>query len=122
MKHNPESRPVTTGRVVIIDGDATNAEMLHTFFRLMELDPVIVEPDERAAATASRLAPAVVIVDLDLAVPPPLEIARQIRRLAPVTRIVLITSGTFLATEFPLTRKPRNLFEDFLELMEVVLG
>ena len=94
MKHKADSPPVTTGPVVIVERSADTAEMLHTFFRLMELAPVILSlPRDLSGLpdTIRRLHPAAVIVGL---APPDLrllEVAHDLRAHHPTLPIVLLT-------------------------------
>ncbi|MCU1347135.1 MAG: hypothetical protein JWO56_165, partial [Acidobacteria bacterium] len=96
LKYEAEAPPIATGPVVIVEGSAATAEMLHTFFRVMELEPVILAPSRgvfddlasdaagRVADTATsvcRLAPAAVIIDCARAPLRTLDLARELRRL-----------------------------------------
>jgi two-component system OmpR family response regulator len=123
MKHSPEPRSFTTRRIAIVEGDLSAAEMLHTFFRLMELEPSLVSPDSDAVPTISRLRPDVVLLDLDLPDLQALELARQIRTQLPAVPIIFATDeDPFLDVGDPVIRKPHDRFEDLLRLFELVLA
>jgi DNA-binding response OmpR family regulator len=110
----------TTRRVALVEGDREAAEMLHTFFSLMELECSLVRPDSNAVPTLRRLAPDVVILDLDLPDLRALDIARELR---PVPTILLTSfEPELLPVEGPVMRKPRDRFEDLLQLFELVLA
>src|SRR5687767_12813906 len=109
----------TTRRVALVEGDREAAEMLHMFFRLMELECSLVAPDSDAGPTVRRLDPDVVILDLDLPDLRSLEIAREIR-----TPIIFVTDDdpALTAVDAPVIRKPRDRFEELLRLFEMVLA
>ena len=120
MEHNAEPL-LFTNRIAIVESDRSIAEMLHTFFRLMELEPALVPADERAVSTLCRMAPAVAVIDLDLPDLRALEIARELRAAVPRVGIVFITLRDLVIDGETVTRKPGNRFEDLLQLMEIVL-
>ena len=93
--------------------------MLHMFFRLMELECSLVKPDSQAVATLRRLAPDVLILDLDLPDLRALEIARALSR----TPTILLTDcdPQLVPFDVPIMRKPRGRFEELLRLFELVL-
>lgn len=93
--------------------------MLHTFFRLMELECSLLDPGPTAAATVRRLDPDVVILDLDLPDLRALDIAREIR--APVI-FVTDDDPALTGVDAPVIRKPRDQFEELLKLFEMVLA
>jgi DNA-binding response OmpR family regulator len=111
MKDSPQPEIFTIRRIAIIEGDRHAAEMLHTFFRLMELEPSLIEPDPAALPTLRRLRPDILLLDLDLPDLRALDIAREIG--FPVRIIYLSARGG----GFP---KPSS-FEDLLTLFEHVL-
>ena len=121
MKHTPESELYSTRRVAIAEGDPAAAEMLHTFFRLMELDASLVDPSDDPLATIRRLAPDVVILDLDCPELHAVEIAEELRgRIG----VILETAGELPASApegVSVIRKPQPQFEELLRLMELVL-
>jgi CheY-like chemotaxis protein len=123
IKHIPELDLFTTRRVVVVEGDREAAEMLHTFFRLMELECSLVAPDSEAASTVRRLRPNVVILDLDLPDLRALEIARDLRqpRLPPPIIFVTEREPLHIPLDAPAIQKPRDRFEDLLALFELVL-
>jgi CheY-like chemotaxis protein len=123
-KHSPELELFTTRRVAVVDGDRDAAEMLHTFFRLMELDCSLVPPDPDPVSTIRRLQPDVLIVDLDLPDLRALDIAREIRVNTPRMPIIFLTDDpdATLAFDAPLMRKPHDRFEELLRLFELVLA
>lgn len=93
--------------------------MLHTFFRLMELECSLLDSSPAAVATIRRLDPDVVILDLDLPHLRALEIAREIR-----TPVIFVTDAdpALAAVDAPVIRKPRDRFEELLRLFEMVLA
>ena len=110
----------STRRVALVEGDHEAAVMLHTFFRLMELECTIVQPDGDVVPTLRRLDPDVVILDLDLPDLRALDIARQLRTLP----IILLTARDprLLPIDAPVMRKPHDVFEELLRLFELVLA
>ena len=120
MKHSPELELFTTRRVAVVEGSREAAEMLHMFFRLMELECSLIKPDEQAISNIRRFDPDVVILDLDLPNLRALELARGLRGLT----ILFVTDAdrARTAVDAPVLRKPRNAFEEFLRLFEVVLA
>ncbi|HYK00626.1 MAG TPA: response regulator [Thermoanaerobaculia bacterium] len=123
-EHSPELEMFTTRRVAVVEGDRRAAEMLHTFFRLMELDCTLVAPDFQAVATIRRLAPDVLILDLDLADLRALEIARESRRTRPDLPLIFLTDSTpiMIPIDAPVLPKPHDRFEELLRLLEIVLA
>lgn len=97
--------------------------MLHTFFRLMELDCSLVAPDFQAVPTVRRLRPDVLLLDLDLPDLRALEIAREIRHARPTAPIIFMTEShpEMVPFDAPILRKPRDRFEELLRLFELVL-
>jgi CheY-like chemotaxis protein len=93
--------------------------MLHTFFCVMELECALVRPDGNVIPTLRRLAPDVLILDLDLPDLRALEIARELRSIP----TILLTScdPQLLPIDVPVMRKPRDRFEELLRLFEMVL-
>lgn len=106
--------------MALVEGDRRAAEMLHTFFRLMELECSIVGPDRDAISNLRRLAPDVVILDLDLPDLRALDIARELRAVP----IILLTSRDpqLVPVDAPVMRKPGDAFEELLRLLELVLA
>ena len=132
MKHKAEALPVTTGPpagpVVIVDRSADTAEMLHMFFRLMELEPRILPLPRELPASCGVLAdtivgfgPAAVIVGLAAPALPLLELARELRRRQPALPVVLLTDAE-PPEGFVSARVPHGDFEELLAVMEAVLG
>jgi CheY-like chemotaxis protein len=119
-KHSPASEWFTTCRVALVEGDCEAAEMLHMFFSVMELECSLVRPDAHAVSNLRRLAPDVVILDLDLPDLRALEIARELRDIP----TILLTSlePELLPIDAPVMRKPRDRFEELLRLFELVLA
>lgn len=119
-KHSPALELFTTRRVALVEGDRETAEMLHTFFRVMELECSLIRPDSNAVPTVRRLAPDVLILDLDLPDLRALEIARELRTIP----TILLTSlePQLLPLNVPVMRKPRGRFEELLRLFEMVLA
>ena len=97
--------------------------MLHTFFRLMELECSVVQPTIDAVPTLRRLDADVVILDLDLPDLRALDIAREIRANAPRLPIIFLTAAApeLMAFDAPVMVTPRN-FEELLRLFELVLA
>lgn len=114
----------TTRRVALVEGNREAAEMLHTFFRLMELECSLVPSDSRAVPTLRRVHADVVILDLDLPNLRALEIARETRALQPAVPIIFLTDGEpeLVAFDAPVMRKPHDRFEELLRLFEIVLA
>jgi len=114
----------TTRCVAVVEGNRGAAEMLHTFFRLMELDCCLIRPDNDAVPTFRRLGPDVLIVDFDLPDLRALEIAREVRRLRPGFPIIFLTdlAPQRIAFDAPLLPKPHDRFEELLRLFEIVLA
>ena len=96
--------------------------MLHTFFRLMELDCSLVQPTIGAVPTLRRLDADVVILDLDLPDLRALDIARGIRAASPRQPIIFLTAAPpeLVPFDAPVLATPRT-FEELLRLFEVVL-
>jgi DNA-binding response OmpR family regulator len=96
--------------------------MLHTFFRLMELEASVVEPDANAAATIRRLQPDAVLLDADLPNLRAVEIALDVRRACSSASIIFLTAHDSAPAlgDLPLLAKPQR-FEELLAVMEVVL-
>lgn len=110
----------TTRRVALVVGDREAAEMLHMFFRLMELECSLVRPDAEAIPTLRRLDPDVVILDLDLPDLRALDIARELRAFP----IILLTARDpqLVPIDAPVMATPEGSFEDLLTLFELVLA
>lgn len=107
MQDSPASEIFTTRRIAIVEGDRPTAEMLHTFFRLMDLEPSLIDPGPAAVPTIRRLQPHVLLLDLELPDLRALDIANQLDAVVP---IIYLSAGD----------KPRG-FEDLLSLFERVL-
>lgn len=124
LKHSPELEVFTTRQVVVVDGDRGAAEMLHTFFRLMELDCSLVAPESDVVATIRRQRPDILILDLDLPDLRALEIASAVRLTVHDLPIIFLTDREpeLLPVEGPVMRKPRDRFEELLRLFELVLA
>lgn len=110
----------STRRVALVEGDRDTAEMLHMFFRLMELECSLVRPDTDVVPTLRRLDPHVLILDLDLPDLRALDIARELRTLP----IILLTAHDpqLWPIDAQVMRKPHGAFEELLRLFEVVLA
>jgi FixJ family two-component response regulator len=121
VKHSPELEMFSTRRVVLVEGDRDAAEMLHMFFRLMELECSLVPPDLDPVATVRRLHPDILIVDLDLPDLRALDIAREIRTTRPAIPIIFLTQYEPFPLGDPVLPKPGDCFEEMLHLFEVVL-
>lgn len=119
IKHSPEPETFKTRRVAVIDGDRAAAEMLHMFFRLMELECSLITPGPDAVPTVRRLDPDVLILDFDLPDLRALDIAREIR-----TPVIFVTDDdpALVGLAAPCVRKPHDTFEELLALLEVVLA
>ena len=123
-EHSPLLELFTTRRVAVVEGDRRSAEMLHTFFRLMELDCTLVPPDFDAVPTLRRLHPDVLLLDLDLPDLRALEIARETRAFRPDLPLIFLTDGEpeLIPFDAPVLRKPHDRFEELLRLLEIVLA
>jgi DNA-binding response OmpR family regulator len=111
-----------TRRVALVEGDREAAEMLHMFFRLMELECSLVRPDCDTVPTVRRLRPDILIVDLDLPDLRALDIAREIRVAIPSLPIIFLTDAEPFPLADPVLRNPHDCFEELLHLFEVVLA
>jgi len=107
MQNSPGPQLFTTRRIAIVEGDRQTAEMLHTFFGLMDLEPSLIEPGPAALPTLRRLRPDILLVDLDHPDLRALDLAREIDPAIPII---------YLSAD----RKPRT-FDDLLGLFEKVL-
>src|SRR5688500_13040887 len=112
----------TTRRVAVVEGDRAAAEMLHMFFRLMELECSLVDHGSSAVPALRRLRPNVLILDLDLPQSRALEIARELRAFLPALPVIYLTDLEPPAGLTPVMAKPHGRFEDLLRLFEVVLA
>ncbi len=123
LEHSPELELFTTRRVAVVEGNRIAAEMLHTFFRLMELDCSLVSPDSTAVATLRRLDPDVLILDLDLPDLRALDIAREIALTRPRLPIIFMSEDAHAQhANAPVLPKPHDSFEELLRLLEAVLA
>lgn len=122
-EHSPELEIFTTRRVAVVEGDRRAAEMLHTFFRLMELDCTLIRPDFQAVSTVRRLQPDVLILDLDLPDLRALDIARETRRFRTELPLIFLTDDPpqMIPFDAPVLPKPHDRFEELLRLLEIVL-
>lgn len=118
MQHSADS-PLFTTRIAVVESDRSTAEMLHTFFRLMEFEIALVDADFSALDTIRRAAPAVVLLDLDLPDLRALELAREIGDDYAV--IFMTGCGATAPNGAPVVPKPGPKFEELLSLLEVVL-
>lgn len=123
MKDSPGTEIFTTRRVAVVEGNTESAEMLHTFFRLMDLEPSVIAPDSNAVTTISRLRSDIVLLDADLPRLRAVEIAVELRRLVPRVVIVYMTGGEAAAVPPGelFVRKPGR-YEDLLAVMELLLS
>jgi DNA-binding NtrC family response regulator len=122
MQHSADS-PLFTTRIAVVAGDRSNAEMLHMFFRLMDFEIALAEPDCSAVDTIRGVAPAVVLIDLDLPNLRALELASEIRSACEGIAIIFMTSGdgSSAPPDAIVVPKPARRFEEMLSLFEVVL-
>lgn len=114
----------STRRVAVVVDDRTAAEMLHTFFRLMELECALISHGSEAVPTLRRFEPDVLILDLDLPDLRALDIAFAIRAVLPTLPIIFLSQSRDAAAPFdaPVVAMPtRGRFEEMLRLFEVVL-
>ena len=126
VKSSPPVELFSTRRVALVEGDHRAAEMLHTFFRLMELECCVVHPGADAVPTLRRLDPDVVILDLDLPDLRALDIAREFRR-RPIILLTtrdpqLVPIDAQVMRKPPVWQKPERQFEELLRLFELVLA
>ena len=125
-EHSSDVELFSTRHVAVVEQDRAAAEMLHTFFRLMELDCSLVPADSGAVDTVRRLQPDVLILDLDVPDLRALEIARAIRLHRPRLPILFLTDENDpepipFFDDAPVLPKPHDRFEDLLALLEAVL-
>lgn len=120
MQHSADP-PLFTTRIAVVESDRATAEMLHTFFRLMEFEIALVEPDFDAVDTICRAAPAVVLLDLDLPDLRALDLAREIAERCAGVEVIFTTARGVSAPGCMVVPKPGRKFEELLELLEVVL-
>lgn len=123
-KLSPGLEMFSTRRVAVVEGDRAAAEMLHMFFRLMELECRLISHGSEAVSTLSRFDPDILILDLDLPDLRALDIAFDIRTTHPGLPIIFLTDEHPLATpdfDAPVVAKPHGRFEEMLRLFEVVL-
>jgi DNA-binding response OmpR family regulator len=118
MQHSAGS-PLFTTRIAVVESDRPTAEMLHTFFRLMEFEIALVEADDSAIDTIRRAAPVVVLIDLDLPDLRALDLAREIGSSCAV--IFMTSRGATAPAGARVVPKPAANFEELLSLLEVVL-
>lgn len=123
-KLSPRLELFTTRHVAVVEGDRAAAEMLHMFFRLMELECSLVSHGSEAVPTICRLQPDVLILDLDLPDLRALDIARETRTRLPALPILFLSDERPLPTvsfPAPVVAKPHGRFEEMLGLFEKVL-
>jgi CheY-like chemotaxis protein len=123
-KLSPGLELFTTRHLAVVEGDRAAAEMLHMFFRLMELECSLISHGSEAIPTLSRLQPDALILDLDLPDLRALEIAFDIRAVLPRLPIIFLSdlpAPPDLPIPAPVLRKPHGKFEEMLRLFEVVL-
>ena len=124
MKLSPGLEMFTTRRVAVVVKDRAAAEMLHMFFRLMELESQVISHQSEALPTLSRFQPDILILDLDLPDLRALEIASEIRTLFPRLPVIFLSDFPASAQppfEAPVLAIPRGRFEEMLRLFEVLL-
>jgi DNA-binding response OmpR family regulator len=120
MQHSADS-PLFTTRIVVVESDPSTAEMLHTFFRLMDFEVTLAEPDSPVVDTIRRVAPPVVLLDLDLPDLRALEFAREITESCEGVAVIFMTACGATAAGETVVRKPGRNFEELLGLLEIVL-
>lgn len=121
MQHSADS-PLFTTRIVVVESDPSTAEMLHTFFRLMEFEITLADPDSAVVDTIRRVAPPVVLLDLDLPDLRALELALEINEKCEGVEVIFTTARHATAPAGALVvPKPAGRFEELLSLLEVVL-
>jgi len=121
MQHSADSQLFTT-RIVVVESDPSTAEMLHTFFRLMEFEITLADPDSAVVDTIRRVAPPVVLLDLDLPDLRALELALEINEKCEGVEVIFTTARHAPAPAGALVvPKPTGRFEELLSLLEVVL-
>lgn len=108
--------------MAVVEGDRAAAELLHLFFRLLELECSLICPGSEAVPTLRRLQPDVLILDLDLPDRRALAIAGEVRALLPDLPIIYLSDSETPAEVAPLMAKPHGRFEELLGLFEVVLA
>jgi DNA-binding response OmpR family regulator len=114
----------STRRVAVVVDDRAAAEMLHTFFRLMELECALISHGSEAVPTLRRFEPDILILDLDLPDLRALDIAFEIRAVLTTLPIIFLSrsdNATVALFDAPVVAMPRGRFEEMLRLFEVVL-
>jgi len=126
MKLSPGLEMFTTRRVAVVVNDRAAAEMLHMFFRLMELECELISHGSEALPTLSRFEPDILILDLGLPRLRAIEIADAVRELRPALPIIFLSDSPAAAElpfAAPVVAMPRaGRFEEMLRLFEVVLA
>ena len=107
MQNSPGSELFTTRRIAIVEGDPNTAEMLHTFFGLMEVQASLIDPGPTALPTLRRLNPDLLVLDLDH---PDLRALDLVHEVASSVPILYLSARD----------KPKS-FDDLLGLFERVL-
>ena len=121
MKNSPEPALYSTRRIVVVEGDPVAAEMLHTFFRVLDLEASLVEPSPTAFATIRRHSPDVVLLDADLPNLPAVDLAAKLRAADPHLTVLFTSRGATTSPDgTPTVGKPRR-FEDLLDVMDAIL-
>jgi CheY-like chemotaxis protein len=124
-KLSPGLELFSTRQVAVVVGDRAAAEMLHMFFRLMELECSLISHGSEAVPTLRRHPPDVLILDLDLPDLRALEIAMEIRAAFSRLPVIFLSAKAGpheLPFAAPVLRMPRGKFEEMLALFEVVLA
>ena len=107
--------------MAVIEGDRAGAEMLHMFFRLMELECSLLPCEQDPIPTLRRVSPDVLILDLDLPERRARRIAGDVRTCLPHLPIIYLSDFDAPEDIAPVVPKPHGRFEEMLGVLEAVL-
>jgi hypothetical protein len=107
---------VTLSSVAVFTDDRDASAALEVFFRLMEIDCVILREDAGGVGAIRGAAPDALIVDLALAE------ALVAGSDAPLPPLLLLADGEAESDLGPVLPKPAGRFEDLLRILEAVLA
>ena len=109
---------VTLSSIAVLTDCRESAATLEVFFRLMEIDCVVLRGDARGAGAIRTAAPDALIVDLHLA----RALFTEASGDAPFPPLVLLGETEGESELGPIVPKPEGRFEELLRILEVVLA